>query len=354
VRREAGGRRREGEDVEPTVGVERRHEAPAKRIEVAAAVIQRADGAFLLAQRPAGKVYAGYWEFPGGKVEPGETVEHALARELHEELAIDVERSYPWLTRDYNYEHARVRLRFRRVTRWSGELEGREAQRFSWQHIDSISVSPLLPANGPILRALALPTFYGVSNATAVGVEAFLKRLDRAVANGLGLLQIREKSLADDALVALCRSAVAIAHPAGCLVVLNGDPELATRAGADGVHLTAERLTRAESRPPLRLVGASCHTAADLERATDIGVDFIALGPIQATESHPGAELLGWMRFRALVADYPLPVFAIGGMARTDMDSAWEAGAHGIAAIRSAWSEERDAGGEEIGFKEGR
>ena len=142
------------------------HQSHPARIEVAAAVVQREDGAFLLAQRPAGKVYAGYWEFPGGKVEAGETVEHALARELHEELAIDVERSYPWLTRDYDYEHARVRLRFRRVTRWSGELHGREDQRFSWERIESVGVSPLLPANGPILRALALPTFYGISNAT--------------------------------------------------------------------------------------------------------------------------------------------------------------------------------------------
>jgi 8-oxo-dGTP diphosphatase len=307
------------------------------RIEVAAAVLQRDDGAFLLAERPPGKAYAGYWEFPGGKVEPGETVEQALARELHEELAIDVERSYPWLTRDYDYEHARVRLRFRRVTRWSGELHGREAQHFSWQHIDSIGVSPLLPANGPVLRALALPTFYGVSNAASSGVDAFLGRLDRALANGLRLLQIREKSLSDDALVALCRAATAAAHSVGCSVLLNADPDVAVRAGADGVHLTAERLMHLETRPPLRLAGASCHTRADLDRAAALGLDFVALGPVQETASHPGAVLLGWTRFRALVADYPLPVYAIGGMTRADMRNAWEAGAHGIAAIRGAW-----------------
>lgn len=313
-------------------------EREAARVEVAAAVVQRQDGAFLLAQRPAGKVYAGFWEFPGGKVEARETVERALARELHEELAIEVERSYPWLTRDYDYEHARVRLRFRRVTGWSGELHGREDQRFSWQRIESIDVSPLLPANGPILRALALPTFYGVSNATAVGVDAFLGRLDRALAQGLRLLQIREKSLPEDALVALSRRAVAAARPAGCSVLLNAAPELAVLAGADGVHLTAERLARLRTRPPLPLVGASCHTAADLDRAARLGADFVALGPVQETQSHPGAVPLGWSRLRELVADYSLPVFAIGGMTRADMHSAWEAGAHGIAAIRSAWS----------------
>jgi 8-oxo-dGTP diphosphatase len=313
-------------------------ERQAARVEVAAAVVQRGDGAFLLAQRPAGKVYAGYWEFPGGKVEPGETVEHALARELHEELAIDVERSYPWLTRDYDYEHARVRLRFRRVTHWSGELHGREDQRFSWQRIESVGVSPLLPANGPILRALAVPTFYAISNASAVGAAAFLSRLDRALASGLRLLQIREKDLADDALIALTRRVLAAARPVGCSVLLNAEPDVAERAGADGVHLTAARLMRLETRPRLPLVGASCHTAADLERAARLGVDFVALGPVQETESHPGAALLGWTHFRELVADYPVPVFAIGGMTRAHMEGAWEAGAHGIAAIRSAWS----------------
>src|SRR6185436_4527178 len=143
-------------------------------IEVAAAVLQRPDGSFLLAQRPAGKVYAGYWEVPGGKIEPGEAAESALARELHEELDIDVQRAYPWLTRDYDYAHAAVRLRFYRVTEWSRELHGRENQQFMWQHVDALSVSPLLPANGPILSALALPTLYGVSNADEVGTEKFL------------------------------------------------------------------------------------------------------------------------------------------------------------------------------------
>jgi 8-oxo-dGTP diphosphatase len=310
----------------------------APRVEVAAAVLQREDGAFLLAQRPAGKAYAGYWEFPGGKVEPGETVECALARELHEELAVDVARSYPWLTRDYDYEHARVRLRFRRVTAWSGTLHGREDQPFSWQRVDSISVSPLLPANGPILRALALPTFYGISNAAAVGFDTFFSRLDRALANGLRLLQMREKDLDDETLVALARRAVEAGHAFGCSVVINGTPDLAARAGAAGVHLTAARLARLDRRPELPLVGASCHTPADLDHAARLGLDFVALGPVQETESHPGAALLGWPRFRELIADYPLPVFAIGGMRRGDMQAAWEAGAHGIAAIRGAWS----------------
>src|SRR3954468_1575974 len=164
-----------------------------KRLEVVAAVLQRPDGSFLLAQRPAGKVYEGYWEFPGGKVEPGEEPRDALSRELHEELGIDVGRAYPWITREYDYEHAAVRLRFFRVTGWSGELHGRENQRFAWQRTDALDVAPLLPANGPILRSLELPAIYGVTNAAETGVELFLSRLEAALARGLRLVQVREK-----------------------------------------------------------------------------------------------------------------------------------------------------------------
>ncbi len=102
------------------------------RVEVVAAVMLHNDGRFLLGQRPAGKVYAGYWEFPGGKIEPGEAPLAALKRELREELDIEVVRAFPWLTRDYDYAHALVRLRFFRVVEWSGELHGRENQRFAW------------------------------------------------------------------------------------------------------------------------------------------------------------------------------------------------------------------------------
>lgn len=310
---------------------------PSQRVEVAAAVLQRDDGTFLLAERPPGKPYAGYWEFPGGKIEGGESAANALARELHEELGIDVEHCYPWLTRDYDYEHAAVRLRFFRVTRWSGELHGRESQAFAWQHVDRMTVSPLLPANGPILRALALPTFYGITNASETGIRVFLLRLELALQRGLRFVQIREKALADQALLEFAARATALAHRYGASVLVNGGPEIADRAGADGIHLTASRLMSLDARPDCELVGASVHDERELARAAALGIDFVVLGPVQETASHPGARAIGWPRFRELIAGYPLPVFAVGGMRSQDLPAAWETGAHGIAAIRSAW-----------------
>src|SRR6476619_4502384 len=186
-----------------------------RRVEVAAAVLQREDGSFLLAERPLGKMYAGYWEFPGGKIEHGETAAAALARELHEELGIRVMRCYPWITRDYDYEHAAVRLRFYRVTDWSGALLGREGQQFAWQRSDALTVSPVLPANGPILQAIGLPAFCGISNAAEVGTQTFLHNLDFALKGGLRLVQLREKTLARDQLRELIGAALALARPYG-------------------------------------------------------------------------------------------------------------------------------------------
>lgn len=128
--------------------------------EVVAAVLFRADGAFLLSSRPPGKAYAGYWEFAGGKVEAGETPFAALQRELAEELGVTVHQATPWLTQVYHYEHAHVRITFFRVAAddWSGALQSKEGQAWCWTQPNNIQAAPLLPANTPILAALGVPT----------------------------------------------------------------------------------------------------------------------------------------------------------------------------------------------------
>jgi len=310
---------------------------PSNRIEVVAAVITRADGSFLLGQRPAGKVYAGYWEFPGGKVEAGESTLAALTRELHEELGIDVELAYPWLTRDYDYEHAAVRLRFYRVVQWSGTLHGRENQVFSWQLPAAVHVAPLLPANAPIMRALCLPPVYGITHAGDLGRDEFMRRLEQALARGLRLLQVREKQMPEEELMHLMADIIRLAHDHGARVLLNADVALAQRAGADGVHLTSARLAKLKTRPALDLVGASCHDGGELARAAAMGADFVVLGPLLPTPIHPAAAAMGWETFAGLLANYPVPVYALGGLKPADLEAAWRCGAHGISMMRGAW-----------------
>lgn len=123
-------------------------------VDVAVGVLIDADGHFLLTSRPAGKVYAGYWEFPGGKVEAGESVEAALRRELHEELGITIGAALPWKIELMDYPHARVRLHFCKVFAWSGAFEMREAQQMAWQTLP-VQVTPVLPGTLPVLRWFA-------------------------------------------------------------------------------------------------------------------------------------------------------------------------------------------------------
>lgn len=309
------------------------------RVEVVAAVLLRDDGRFLLGQRPAGKVYAGYWEFPGGKIEPGESPFAALKRELHEELGIDVEHAHPWLVREYDYAHAAVRLRFFRVSRWSGEIHGRERQRFAWQTPDLITVDPLLPANAPILRALRLPPVYAITHAAEMGERNFLQCLEQALAGGLRLVQVREKGLSAPQLARFTKAAVQLAHAHDARVLVNADIALAQRLGADGIHLTSAQLFTLDRRPACGLVAASCHDARELDRARELGADLVVLGPVLPTPSHPGAAGIGWEALAQQIQDYPVPVFALGGLRPSDLGRALACGAHGIAMMRAVWDD---------------
>lgn len=306
-------------------------------VEVAVAVLQRDDGHFLMAQRPQGKAYAGYWEFPGGKVEAGETPYHALIRELHEELGIEVKIAYPWLRRVFTYPHATVHLSFFRVTGWQGEPHGREGQLLSWQRLAELTVAPILPANDPILRALRLPHLYAISNATELGTEVFMQRLQHALNNGLRLLQIREKGWSRTDLRKLALRSSELAHAVGARVLINEDTGLAQEVAADGVQLTGAQLAACNKRPDFELCAASCHSAAELKRAADLGLDFALLSPVLPTKSHPGAPHLGWEAFAAMAKDSSIPVYALGGLQIRDMEMAWQNGAHGIALLRQAW-----------------
>src|SRR5438552_4391947 len=269
-------------------------------IEVAAAVIQRGDGRFLLAQRPQGKVYAGYWEFPGGKVEPGEDFARALFRELHEELGIGVRASYPWITREFVYPHGHVRLNFFRVLEWSGDPHPREDQAIAWQTLGAAMVAPMLPANAPVLASLALPDEYAITDAARLGTAEMLARLERRLEAGLKLLQIREPSLNPGARELFSSQAIGLAHRYGCKVMVKE-----SHADADGVHYTAAELMRLERRPKGMLAAASCHTRAELERAMALELDFAVLGPV--LEKH-GAMPLGWPGFAAIARGSSMPV----------------------------------------------
>jgi len=308
-----------------------------KHINVAVAVIKREDGKVLFAERPPGKACAGEWEFPGGKVETGESARQALDREIREELAISITEARPWITLSHQYPHASVLLHFFIVTGWTGREHGEEGQRLSWQNLSDLTISPLLAANGPVIRALLLPETYAISCAGEIGEEEFLRRLAEAVENGLQLLQLREKYLRNSQLRHLIDQMLAITEPGGVKILINSDmPEEHTKY-FNGLHLTSKHLLQLDHRPDFKLVAASCHSRQELEHAVKLGLDFAVLSPVNITPSHPQATPLGLGKMREIISNCPIPVYALGGMRLDQLDEIQSHGAHGIAMMRNAW-----------------
>ncbi|STQ90361.1 Nudix family hydrolase [Iodobacter fluviatilis] len=302
---------------------------------VAAGILLRADGSFLLGSRPAGKPYAGYWEFPGGKLENGESELDALKRELVEEMGISVTAATPWIVQTFDYPHASVRLSFFRISGWEGKITAHEGQEFAWQVPGQLNVSPILPANGPILRGLALPDEMAISNMAELGETAFLAALEK---NKPRWLILREPQLNADQYRQLAEKVLAICKGQQTRLMLHDASELAIAIGADGVHLPARSLLKLEKRPALDWVGASTHNAAELSAASALSLDYALLGHISPTPSHPDTAPLGWEGFDALIQQgWPLPVYALGGMKPQDLALAQQHGAHGVALMRAAW-----------------
>ncbi len=309
--------------------------SPSRSIHVVAAVITDARGRILLNRRKGDSDMAGLWEFPGGKREPGESSEQALARELHEELGIDAEIGEWLMDVPQIYPDKRLRLEVRMVRQWKGNARGREGQAVTWVAPDKLSRYSMPPADLPVVAALRQPDRYLVTPEPRQGVEAWLAGIEAAVAAGVGRIQLRTPLSAERE--ALARQVVERLGRHTELL-LNRDVALARALGV-GVHLGGEQLLTLEARPlPLsQRVGASCHDLAQLQAAQRLGCDFAVLGPVQPTATHPGATPLGWEGFEQLREQVSLPIYAIGGMGAEDMETARRHGAQGVAAIRALW-----------------
>ena len=226
-------------------------------VDVAVGVLIRPDGRFLLASRPEGKPYAHYWEFPGGKLEPGETVAAALARELHEELGVDIAAANPWVVREFEYPHVHVRLHFCRVTNWRGEPHAREGQVFRFCALDDLPAGPLLPATVPVLRWLDLAPLYAITDASQLGTTQFLHRLEHQLQQGLRLVLFREPDLANSGAEPLFHETLAHVRSAGGRLLVSSRHPWQWAFAADGVHLTSRDLAACTRRPDVPWVCAS-------------------------------------------------------------------------------------------------
>ena len=307
-------------------------------VHVAVGVIQDSAGQVLIALRPPKAHQGGLWEFPGGKCEPGESVESALIRELEEELGITALQQEPLCRICHDYGDKKVLLDVRRVTSFAGLPVGREGQPLRWVSPAELDPAHFPVANRAIIRRLQLPHLLPITG-TAPSGDAFFDHFRRLLADGHTLVQLRAPDVDRAQFQRLARQCLLLCQEYGCRLLLNADAALLETVPAAGIHATGAQLHSLTARPlsEAHLFGASCHSLADLQHAEAAGADYAFLSPVRQTTSHPGQEGIGWDVFETWVRSVGIPVYALGGLGRNDLPEARRRGALGIAAISAFW-----------------
>ena len=310
-------------------------------LHVAAAVIEDRFGRILLARRPEHLHQGGLWEFPGGKIEEGEDTRQALVRELEEEVGIRVSRAMPLIRIPYAYPDRKVLLDIWRVSAFDNQAHGAEGQIIEWVEPERLRDYEFPAANRPIVTAAMLPSRYLITPEPG-DVEhwpIFLTSLGALIDGGIRLVQLRAKQLNRNEFSQLAKDVIALGREKGVTVLLNSSIDCARELGADGVHLSSSRLQHLQQCPRDYdgWLAASCHSLDELRRAMSCGVDFAVVSPIKPTGSHPGVSPIGWSDFQCFTELSGIPLFALGGMSESDIETAWLYGGQGIAAISALW-----------------
>lgn len=304
-------------------------------IHVACGVLVNAAGEVLVAQRPKGKIADGYWEFPGGKIEPGESARQALVRELREELGVEVQLAEPLIRFSHQYSNRRVVLDTWRITAFSGTPESREGQALQWCSPTALTtLSPCLPTVAPIAVLLIRPAHY-VFTPPTVSADWTAARLDD-LPKGCWL-RLRLPGVDDAAYRVAARTLLPMVHRSGRMLFLDRATADVRSLGADGWHATGPALAALDARPDVPLAIASVHDDESIAAAVRLGFDGAVLGPVLPTATHPGARSLGWEGFGALRGEAALGVHAIGGLGPDALADARRANAQGVAGISAYW-----------------
>jgi 8-oxo-dGTP diphosphatase len=307
-------------------------------LHVAVAVVQDDDGRVLLSRRAPASHQGGLWEFPGGKLEPGETLMRALRREIEEELGLIVHRHSPLIQVRHDYPDRSVLLDVHRIDAYSGTAEGREGQPLAWVRPAEMADYPMPAADRPIVSALRLPDRIMITGGDPADTASFMLNLERALDAGITLVQLRTPGLDERRYRDLAAQVLSRCRERGVQLLFNAAPAVAQELGADGVHLNRHRLMALHQRPlgPDRWICASCHNLQELRRAEAIA-DFALISPVLPTESHPEAAPIGWPGFGRLAAAARIPVYSLGGMLPGMVAEARHHGGQGVAAIRGFW-----------------
>ena len=289
----------------------------------------------LITQRRSGTHLAGMWEFPGGKLEPGETRITALSRELREELGVEVTLAEPLIRIRHHYPERDVLLDVWTINQYQGHAFGCEQQPLRWVFPEDLGSYNLPPADAPILKALSLPDNYVILDADNQSSTDLHNQLQCNAAHQCSVFLLRSKTLDSQHYTRLAMDLIQLSRKLKVKLLLNSTVEQVINLGAAGLHLSTQAACCLDSRPLTHnfLLGVSCHNLGELQIAQRLGADFALLSPVKHTQSHPGSTPLGWSQFSKLVDQINIPVYALGGLTHADLVEAKKNGAQGLAGI---------------------
>ncbi|WPE17933.1 Nudix family hydrolase [Candidatus Thioglobus autotrophicus] len=303
-----------------------------KTIKAVVGVLQNSANEILIAKRQAHQFMSGFWELPGGKIEPNESEQQAIIRELKEELGIIVTDLSIHQTMVYQYTDRIVELSIYTINQYQNTPEGIEGQEIVWTNIKDLSQYKLLPTMTAFINSITLPNKYWITPSSNHQSEAWTRKFDEKLKQGISLIQLRGKVDINSNFIAELYNKCAQNN---VKLLLNIPNKTFNESYCDGWHLTTSEMLKIHNRPCAndKILGVSTHDLTEALKAQEIGADFVVISPVQATQTHPDTTPIGWGAAGEVVKKLNIPVYFLGGMTINDLNKTLKLGAQGIAGV---------------------
>ncbi len=307
-----------------------------KKILVSVGILQN-DAQYLIALRQDGKELSGYWEFPGGKQEAGESPLDALTRELKEEINIIVEHATLFKEFSWVYNDKEIHLTFFHVHSYKGQPHANESQKIKWVYPEELRTYKFPEANRYAINLLTLPNSI-VITPDCNEMNTWMQRVKMHLANQNTILRLRFSNRLAPTSQQLSEIVELSAQSKSYVMFDPNDFEYIIPTPYTGIHLNRHQTMRFMRSDNHELIlGASVHNEDELEKALRLGVDYVMISPVLPTQTHPDAEGIGWQRFSNIIGNTKILCYALGGMTPSMMEIAQDNNAHGIAGLRGFW-----------------
>lgn len=303
-----------------------------KIIKAVVGVLYNKSGQILIAKRQAHQFMGGFWEFPGGKIEPNETKESTVIRELYEELGIEISSLNLHRTMTHQYADRIVELDIYIINSYRHSPIGAEGQKIVWSNIDELTNYKLLPATKTIINSLTLPNKYWITPANNHTSDEWLKQFEQHLKSDITLIQLRSKEALN---LSFIEELYRKCQQYNLKLLLNTVNKTFTETCCDGWHITTDEMSKLYTRPCAddKLLGASTHNLEQALQAQRLGADFVVISPVQATQTHPDTTPIGWDAAQEVVDKLNIPVYFLGGMGLKDLNKTLKLHAQGIAGV---------------------